>query len=122
MRLPGKHEMAEMAISDDEKRRIVRAEIQRIQEICNDQGLDLDLRIADRSVGSDEIPADRWPSLVKKDAERLVGVANRHGVVLTISQSPLHPLAMGHYNTVVEVRPTNPNRRKENGHADTVGV
>lgn len=124
MRLPGKHEMAEMTISDDEKRRIVRAEIQRIQEICNDQGLDLDLRIVDRSTSSDleekgdAIPDSHWPSIFHHKAQSLVDEAESRGVVVTITQRPTQPFVMGHYDTVVETRPANPNLRKENDHAD----
>ena len=42
---------------------------------------------------------------VEKAAQRLVQEAERLGVVLTIEQVPLKPLAMGHYETVVGVRP-----------------
>lgn len=38
-------------------------------------------------------------------AEHLVSEAAKHGVVLTVSQAPLKPLAMGNYETVVDVRP-----------------
>lgn len=34
----------------------------------------------------------------------LVQIADMRGLVLTIEQRPLLPLAMGHYETVVEVR------------------
>lgn len=43
---------------------------------------------------------------VKATAEMLVAEAERQGLVLTIEQAPLKPLAMGHYKTVVSVRPT----------------
>ena len=42
---------------------------------------------------------------VEKAAQRLVQEAERLGVVLTVEQVPLKPLAMGHYETVVGVRP-----------------
>ena len=42
---------------------------------------------------------------VKRAAEKLINEATRLGLVLTIEQEPLLPLAMGHYATVVSVRP-----------------
>lgn len=36
---------------------------------------------------------------------RLVEWATKDGVVLTVTQVPALPLAMGHYRTVVETRP-----------------
>jgi hypothetical protein len=42
---------------------------------------------------------------VKATAVMLVAEAERQGLVLTIEQEPLKPLAMGHYKTVVSVRP-----------------
>lgn len=42
---------------------------------------------------------------VEKAAQRLVQEAERLGVVLTVEQVPLQPLAMGHYETIVGVRP-----------------
>lgn len=42
---------------------------------------------------------------VLDDARRLVKRAAEVGVVVTITQRPLQPLAMGHYETVAEVRP-----------------
>lgn len=38
-------------------------------------------------------------------AEQLVAEAARQGIVLTVEQVPLQPLAMGNYETVVSVRP-----------------
>lgn len=38
-------------------------------------------------------------------AKALVSVAKQRGLVLTIEQRPLQPLAMGNYETVVDVRP-----------------
>ena len=38
-------------------------------------------------------------------ARNLVAEDARQGVVLTIEQEPLQPLAMGHYETIVSVRP-----------------
>lgn len=40
----------------------------------------------------------------QRNAEALVAEAKRHGVVITIEQRPLKPLAQGHYETVVSVR------------------
>lgn len=37
--------------------------------------------------------------------EQLVKLAAKDGLVITIEQRPLKPLAMGNYETVVEVRP-----------------
>lgn len=45
-------------------------------------------------------------------AELLVMRAAEQGLVLTIEQTPLHPLAMGNYATQVSVRPA---RGKANG-------
>jgi hypothetical protein len=42
---------------------------------------------------------------IAEQARRLVDAAGRMGVVLTVSQSPRLPLAMGNYETVIEVRP-----------------
>ena len=42
---------------------------------------------------------------VERAAQRLVQEAERLGVVLTVEQVPLQPLAMGNYETVVGVRP-----------------
>lgn len=42
---------------------------------------------------------------VEHDARRLVERAERLGLVLTIEQRPLQPLAMGNYEAVVSVRP-----------------
>lgn len=43
--------------------------------------------------------------VIRRAAEALVRDASLYGVVLTITQRPLLPLAMGNYETVVEVRP-----------------
>ncbi len=42
--------------------------------------------------------------MVAEAARGLVRVADDYGVVLTVTQRPLLPLAMGNYETVVEVR------------------
>ena len=42
---------------------------------------------------------------VERAAQRLVQEAERLGVLLTVEQVPLQPLAMGHHKTVVGVRP-----------------
>lgn len=42
---------------------------------------------------------------VQRAAEALIAEAARLGLVVTIEQRPLQPLAMGHYETVVSVRP-----------------
>lgn len=47
-----------------------------------------------------ESPAD-----VERAAQRLIAEAERLGVVLTVEQVPLKPLAMGHYETIVSVQP-----------------
>jgi hypothetical protein len=47
-----------------------------------------------------ESPAD-----VERAAQRLIAEAERLGLVLTIEQVPLKPLAMGHYESVVSVMP-----------------
>lgn len=38
----------------------------------------------------------------------LVAEAESQGLVLTIEQRPLEPLRMGHYSTVVSIRPARP--------------
>ena len=42
---------------------------------------------------------------MERAAQRLVQEAERLGVVLTIEQVPLQPLAMGNYKSIVGVRP-----------------
>ena len=42
---------------------------------------------------------------IKSMAEALVQLAAQAGIVLTIEQVSQKPLAMGHYKTVVSVRP-----------------
>jgi hypothetical protein len=41
---------------------------------------------------------------IEAAAQLLVDLADRRGLVLTIEQRPLTPLAMGHFETVVAVR------------------
>lgn len=47
------------------------------------------------------------PYRLQKELERLVGIAQVTGLVVTITQKPKLPLAMGNYETVVEVRDAN---------------
>lgn len=47
----------------------------------------------------------RIPADIKAEAEALVAKAAKWGLVLTVEQVPLQPLAMGNYETVVSVRP-----------------
>lgn len=42
---------------------------------------------------------------VQRAAEALIAEAKRLGLVVTIEQRPLQPLAMGHHETVATVRP-----------------
>ena len=42
---------------------------------------------------------------VLRSAAALIAEAERLGLVLTIEQRPLQPLAMGHHETVAAVRP-----------------
>ena len=42
---------------------------------------------------------------VQRAAEALIAEAKRLGLVVTIEQHPLLPLAMGHHETVATVRP-----------------
>lgn len=42
---------------------------------------------------------------VQRAAEALIAEAARLGLVVTIEQRPLQPLAMGHHETVATVRP-----------------
>lgn len=48
---------------------------------------------------------EQAPAHFQKKAERLVVDAARAGLVVTIEQRPLRPLAMGNHETVVSVRP-----------------
>lgn len=48
---------------------------------------------------------DAAPAYYRKLLETIVADAKRDSLVLTIEQVPLQPLAMGHYETVVSVRP-----------------
>jgi hypothetical protein len=41
---------------------------------------------------------------VRESIERAVARAAERGVVVTVAQVPLQPLAMGHYETIVSVR------------------
>jgi hypothetical protein len=45
------------------------------------------------------------PAQLEVMALELVALAERAGLVLTIEQISLYPPAMGHYQTVVSVRP-----------------
>ena len=49
-------------------------------------------------------PAADPVEVIRARAELVLADAAAAGVVLTIEQRPLHPLAMGHYETVVAVR------------------
>lgn len=42
---------------------------------------------------------------IKRRAESLVKQSADFGYIVTVTQRPLNPLAMGHHETVVEVRP-----------------
>lgn len=42
---------------------------------------------------------------LRQRAQELVDMAQAWGLVLTVTQRPLKPLAMGHHETVVDVRP-----------------
>ena len=48
---------------------------------------------------------ERAPVDILAKAQELVAYAERMGVVLTVEQVPLQPLAMGNYRTEVSVRP-----------------
>lgn len=43
--------------------------------------------------------------LIEVQAKHLVLIAQKWGLVLTIETQPRQPLAMGHYEIVVDVRP-----------------
>lgn len=59
-----------------------------------------------RRVGEAFAGWDPWNTLDVADmARELVAAAERTGLVITIEQRPLQPLAMGHHETVVSVRP-----------------
>ncbi len=45
------------------------------------------------------------PAYFRAEVERIVADMARDGLVLTVEQQPLQPLAMGNYRTVVSVRP-----------------
>lgn len=48
---------------------------------------------------------------IQNIADRLITTAALYGFVVTIEQKPLQPLAMGNYESVVSVRPVNPNSK-----------
>lgn len=48
--------------------------------------------------------SDEALQLIADGAARLISQANDLGVVLTVEQKPLRPLAMGHYETKFSVR------------------
>lgn len=50
-------------------------------------------------------PAADDTEVIRREAEGLIANAQRLGLIVTIEQRPLRPLAMGHYETVVSVRP-----------------
>lgn len=50
--------------------------------------------------------------LVKSELERVVRLASTLGVIATVSQVPAAPLAMGAYDTVVDVRAARTERSK----------
>ncbi len=50
--------------------------------------------------------------MIQTAAQDLVARAARLGVVLTIEQVAMPPLAMGNHTTVVSVRPDAPTRKK----------
>jgi|GEM_PF-4158952 len=47
---------------------------------------------------------------VQSAADALIAEAKRLGLVITIEQRPLQPLAMGHHETVAMVRPARENQ------------
>lgn len=49
-------------------------------------------------------PSGADASSIYSLAESVAMAADQRGLVLTIEQEPLQPLAMGHYKTVVSVR------------------
>lgn len=54
-----------------------------------------------------QINADKpelYRQYIQREAERLVYVAARYGIVLTVEQVPRTPLAMGNHATVVSTR------------------
>ena len=59
----------------------------------------------DAFASNDEAMKELACSAIAMKATALVEEATAAGVVLTISQVSLQPLAMGHYETVVQVRP-----------------
>lgn len=112
----------ETEIPREEQRQIIKNEIWRIKQLVERRGLNLQISCDDPEEPGDSIPDDHWPGIMYHQARRLVADAASHSVVVTISQKPLQPLAMGHYETVVETRPINPNLRQESIHADTDGA
>ncbi len=43
--------------------------------------------------------------VITQMAEQLLRTADSWGLVVTMTQRPLYPLAMGHYITTIDVRP-----------------
>lgn len=52
----------------------------------------------------DGCSAPKTPNMLRYVVENIVADAAAEGLVLTVEQVPLQPLAMGHYQTVVSVR------------------
>lgn len=102
-----------VVIPRDEKRQILKNEVERLQRLADKGSLNLTIRCDDPEQPGDTVSADYWPGVIEAQAYRLVALAAEHNVVLTVSQVPTVPLAMGRYETVVETRPSNPNARQE---------
>lgn len=56
-----------------------------------------------------QVPTPEILAAAERELRTLVRFLESEGVVPTVTQRPREPLAMGNYETVVEVRALNPN-------------
>nr|WP_315242162.1 hypothetical protein [uncultured Albidiferax sp.] len=80
-------------------------------------GVELSLWPVEKAEGAAEAGSLAACTMYQRMAQDLVSKAERDSVVLTIEQQALQPLAMGHYSTVVAVRPQRPLAGSEGGAA-----
>lgn len=59
------------------------------------------------NTGLDGYTANRVPTLqeIVEEIERLMHLARQQGYVITVALRPLKPLAMGHHEQAIEIRP-----------------
>ncbi len=69
------------------------------------KSVDTELKKLDISLNELQLARMETRDGIKDMVETLVKSASELGLVLTVTQQPRKPLAMGNYETVVEVRP-----------------